>query len=334
MAFLQNVPKINFLGKRRIAMVLSITLIIISLGSIATRGLNFGLDFTGGVAVEVRYPAAVELETVRTELAAAGFGDAVVQNFGTTQDVLVRMSPKKGDDAIANQGAQATLGDRIFAVLKAKSPDLEQRRIDNVGPQIGDELTEQGFLALLAALGCILIYVGLRFEFRFALGSVIALAHDVIIAIGVFSLTQHTFDLPVLAALLAIIGYSLNDTIVVFDRIRENFHRIRSDDTVEVMNISVNETLSRTIMTSVTTLLVLLCLYFLGGESINGFSMALIVGVVVGTYSSVYVASAAALALGVSRDDLLPPEKDEEGDEEVEVDENGYPIDPFSQSQP
>ena len=330
MAILKDVPSINFLGKRRVAFVISLVLIVISLVSLATRGLNFGLDFTGGVAVEVRYPAAVELETVRTELAAAGFADAVVQNFGTTQDVLIRMSPEAGSKAVDADGAQATLGDRMFRILEAKTPNLTLRRIDNVGPQIGDELTEQGFIALLVALGCILIYVGLRFEFRFALGSVAALLHDVIIALGVFSIFQLSFDLPVLAALLAVIGYSLNDTIVVFDRIRENFTRIRSDDTVEIMNVSVNETLSRTIMTSATTLLVLVFLFVLGGESINGFALALIIGVVVGTYSSIYVASAAALALGVSREDLLPPEKTEVDGEDVEVDENGYPIDPFS----
>jgi len=265
------------------------------------RGLNFGIDFTGGVIVEVGYTQPANLTAIRGALADAGFNDAVVQNFGTSKDVLVRLPPQ--GDAQA-----AKISDAILVVLAPVGEGMTMRRVEFVGPQVGEELTEQGGLAMLFALGAILLYVALRFEWRFALGSVSALVHDVIITLGVFSLFQFDFDLSVLAAVLAVIGYSLNDTIVVFDRIRENFLARVEDATEAVVNGSINQTLSRTIMTSVTTLLVLVALLLLGGEVIRGFSIALITGVLIGTYSSIYVASAAALKLGVSQQNLIPVE--------------------------
>lgn len=304
MEFFKRQTHIDFMGRRRPAIILSGVLLLISLASLGVRGLNFGIDFTGGTLVEVGYPQATELEPVRSALAGAGFGSAVVQHFGTTQDVLIRLAPE-GDLS------EAELSTRVFRALQqASGEDIDLRRVEFVGPQVGEELTEQGGLAMLIALGAILIYVALRFEYRFAVGSVAALAHDVLITLGFFSVTQMEFDLTVLAAVLAVIGYSLNDTIVVFDRIRENFRKMRKGTAKAVVNASINQTLSRTLMTSGTTLLVLLVLFFLGGELIHAFSTALIVGIVVGTYSSIYVASTAALALGVSKADLMPVKKE------------------------
>lgn len=296
----------DFMGKRKIAMLLSIVMVIASLASLGMKGLNFGIDFTGGTLVEVGYPDSVDLNDIRAALAGSGFRDITVQHFGTSKDVLIRVGLKEieSQDALRNQ---------ILASLQAQNAGVELRRNEYVGPQVGEELTEQGGLAILYALIGILIYVSLRFEYRFSVGAVAALMHDVIIVLGVFSFLQIAFDLPVLAALLAVIGYSLNDTIVVFDRIRENFRKIRKGDAEQVMNSSINQTLSRTMITSLTTLLVLLALFFVGGEVIHGFSLALILGVMVGTYSSIFVASTAALALGVSRADLMPVKK--EGDE-------------------
>ncbi|NIR28636.1 MAG: protein translocase subunit SecF [Gammaproteobacteria bacterium] len=295
---------IDFMGRRRTAIVLSGVLLLLSLASFGVRGLNFGIDFTGGTLVEVGYPQATELEPVRSALSDAGFGDAIVQHFGTTQDVLIRLAPEA-------ELSKAELSTRIFRALQqASGGDVDLRRVEFVGPQVGEELTEKGGLAMLIALGAILIYVALRFEYRFAVGSVSALAHDVLITIGFFSVTQMEFDLTVLAAVLAVIGYSLNDTIVVFDRIRENFRKMRKGTAEAVVNTSINQTLSRTLMTSGTTLIVLVVLFLLGGELIHSFSTALIVGVVVGTYSSIYVASTAALALGVSKADLMPVKKE------------------------
>lgn len=304
MQLFKTTTKIDFMGKRRLAFVFSAVLILISLGSLSTRGLNFGIDFTGGTLIEIGYSQPVELGSVRATLQGAGYGDAVVQHFGTARDILIRLAPRE-------ELSRAELSDEIFASLQqASESELSLRRVEFVGPQVGDELAEDGGLAMLIALGAILVYVGLRFEYRFALGAVAALMHDVFITLGFFSVLQMEFDLTVLAALLAVIGYSLNDTIVVFDRIRENFRKMRKGTPVDIVNTSLNQTLSRTLMTSFTTLLVLFALFFLGGELIHSFATALIVGVFIGTYSSLYVASPTALALGISKADLMPVKKE------------------------
>ncbi|OOZ42179.1 protein-export membrane protein SecF [Solemya pervernicosa gill symbiont] len=295
---------IDFMSKRKFAVVISATLILVAIFSLATRGLNFGIDFTGGTLIEVAYPESVDLKSVRSTLAEAGFKDATAQHFGTSKDLLIRIaaSDTEGSSEISN---------RVLERLdKEAGVKLDMRRVEFVGPQVGDELTEQGGLAMLFALIGILIYVALRFEYRFAFGSVFALVHDVMITLGIFSLLGIEFDLTVLAAILAVIGYSLNDTIVVFDRVRENFRRIRKGEPVDVVNTSINETLARTLMTSLTTMLVLLALFFLGGEVIHSFALALIIGVVVGTYSSIYIASASVLMLGVSKEDLMQVKKE------------------------
>lgn len=297
---------IDFMGLRKGALVLSALLILISIGSLITRQLNFGIDFTGGNVIEIGYEKDVELEPIREVLAAEGFEDAIVQHFGSSKEVLIRFIPQ------ADQDKAETSSQVINALRAASDQALEQRRVDYVGPQVGEELTESGGLAVLYALIAILIYVGFRFEYRFSIGAVAALIHDVTITLGVFSVLQLDFDLSVLAALLAVIGYSLNDTIVVFDRIRENFRKIRKKTSLEIVNTSINQTISRTLMTSLTTLLVLTSLFFLGGEVIHAFALALIIGVLVGTYSSIYVATSAALMLGIDRTDLLLPEKDDE----------------------
>lgn len=290
---------IDFIGRRRIAYVVSALLMVGALALLAVRGLNFGIDFTGGTLIELGYEQDVALDTVREQLAAAGFGDATVQKFGTPRDVLVRIAPRP-------DRSSAQLSNEVLAAL----PGAQMRRVEFVGPQVGEELTEQGGLAMVYALIGILIYVAVRFEMRFAVGAVAALVHDTVIVIGALSLTQLNFDLTALAAILAVIGYSLNDTIVVFDRIRENFRKIRKGSPAEVINRSVNDTLSRTVMTGLTTLLVLVALFAFGGEVLQPFSFALITGILVGTYSSIYIASAIALALGVSRADLLPVPKE------------------------
>jgi preprotein translocase subunit SecF len=301
---------IDFMGKRKLAMFFSGLLIVIALVSLLVRGLSLGIDFTGGTLVEIGFPQAVELPAVREKLSQAGFADAMAQHFGTSKDVLIRLAPREDLES-------AELSDRAFRALQALDEGVKLRRQEFVGPQVGDELTEDGGLAMLYALIGILIYVGLRFEYRFALGAVIALVHDVIITIGLFSVLQVEFDLPVLAAVLAVIGYSLNDTIVVFDRIRENFRKMRKGESIEIINSSLNQTLSRTLVTSLTTLLVLLALYFFGGEIIHGFALALIIGVVVGTYSSIYVAGSAVLSMGVSKADLMPVKKEDEALDEM-----------------
>jgi preprotein translocase subunit SecF len=294
----------DFMSKRTIAVAFSVILILVSIGSLVTRGLNFGLDFTGGTLIEMGYSHAVDLQDVRATLDGAGYHEAVVQHFGTAQDVMVRIAPREGE-------SNAAISSAVMSALRgADGGEVEMRRVEFVGPQVGDELTEDGGLAMIYALICILVYVGFRFEYRFAIGSVMALVHDVFITLGFFSLLQLEFDLTVLAAVLAVIGYSLNDTIVVFDRIRENFRKMRKGTSVEVVNNSLNQTLSRTMMTSITTLLVLVALFIFGGELIHGFATALIVGVVIGTYSSIYVASSSALMLGISKEDLMPVEKE------------------------
>ena len=293
----------DFMGKRRQAFFFSLALIIGSLVSLATRGLNFGIDFTGGALVEVSYQEAVELDQVRSRLAAAELGDAVAQYFGSAREVLIRVPQTQGKN-------NADASDAIIAALREPGLPVEVRRAEYVGPQVGEELQEDGGLAMIYALIMIFIYIAFRFQRLFSVGAIAALAHDVIITVGFFSITQIDFDLTVLAALLAVIGYSLNDTIVVFDRIRENFRRIRKGTPVEVVNASLNQTLSRTLTTSLTTLLVLGALFSLGGEIIRPFSTALIVGVLIGTYSSIYVASPVTLVLGISKQDLMPVEKE------------------------
>ena len=292
---------------RKPAMILSGVLMLLSLISLFTFKLNVGIDFTGGSIIEVGYQQAVELEPIRNALENQGFGDAIVQHFGSASEVLIRLVPAAGKD-------KAELSSEIIGLLQAANDaEIDVRRVDFVGPQVGEELTEDGGLAVLYALIAILIYVAFRFEYRFSFGAVAALVHDVLITLGIFAVLQLDFDLSVLAAILAVIGYSLNDTIVVFDRVRENFRKIRKKTSLEVVNISINQTISRTLMTSFTTLLVLLSLFFLGGEVIHAFAMALIIGVLIGTYSSIYVATTTALQLGISRSDLLLPDK--EGDE-------------------
>ena len=287
-------------------MVLSGILLVIATGSLVVKGLNLGIDFTGGTLIEVGYPEPAELGVVRTALSNAGFELAQAQHFGTSRDVLIRIAPREGRGS-------AQLSEDVLAALRIQDASVEMRRVEFVGPQVGEELTEQGALAMIYALIGILIYIIIRFQWRFAPGAVAALVHDVLIIVGFFSLFQVDFDLTVVAALLAVIGYSLNDTIVVFDRIRENFRRMRKRTSLEIMNASINQTLARTLMTSITTLLVLGSLFVFGGEVIHGFSLALIIGVVVGTYSSIYVASTATLALGVTKADLMPAKQEEEG---------------------
>ena len=271
---------------------------------ILARGLNFGVDFTGGYTIEVGYQDAADLNAIRAALEQEEFPDASVQTFGTSRDVLIRMAPKEGIDG-------AALSQQVLDTLNSASDSaVEMRRVEFVGPQVGEELREQGGIAILVALAFIVIYIWFRFEKKFSVGSVMALVHDVVITVGIFALFQIEFDLSVLAAILAVIGYSLNDTIVVFDRIRENFRTIRKGTPEAVINTSVNQTLSRTVITSLTTLFVLFSLFIFGGKIINGFALALIIGVVVGTYSSIYIASALALYLGISKEDLMPIEKE------------------------
>jgi preprotein translocase subunit SecF len=296
----------DFMRLRRPAMIVSVALLLVSMISLFTLKLNVGIDFTGGSIIEVGYQQAVELEPIRNVLGNAGFGDAIVQHFGSASEVLIRLVPDVDKD-------KAELSSEIIGLLQAsQDSDIDIRRVDFVGPQVGEELTEDGGLAVLYALIAILIYVAFRFEYRFSLGAVAALVHDVLITLGIFSILQLDFDLSVLAAILAVIGYSLNDTIVVFDRVRENFRKIRKKTSLEIVNTSINQTISRTLMTSFTTLLVLLSLFILGGEVIHSFALALIIGVLVGTYSSIYIATTTALALGISRSDMLLPDKEGE----------------------
>jgi preprotein translocase subunit SecF len=297
---------IDFMGKRRITAIISTLLVILAIGSIVTRGFNFGIDFTGGTLIEVGYPQPVDLADIRAALENSGYDGAQTQHFGSSRDVLIRIAPQEGKGS-------AKLSEEILAALRQQNSGVSMRRVEFVGPQVGEELTEQGGLAMLYALIGILIYIMVRFHLRFAPGAILALIHDVLIIMGVFSALQLDFDLTVLAALLAIIGYSLNDTIVVFDRIRENFRKIRKGTTTEIINTSLNQTLSRTLMTSLTTLIVVIALFVFGGKVIHSFALALLLGVIVGTYSSIYVASAATLALGVSKSDLLQSRKDDSG---------------------
>jgi len=295
--------KYNFMGIRHIAMAFSVVLITASIISFFVRGLTFGLDFTGGTLIEVGYKQQVQLEKIRTNLRNNGFADAVLQYFGTDRDVIIRLGQHE-------ESKDNPLSTQILKILQTDGEALEMRRVEYVGPQVGNELIEKGILAIIYTLIGILIYVTLRFEYRLAAGAIVALLHDPILIVGLFSLFQLEFDLTVLAAILAVIGYSINDTIVVYDRIRDNLIKMRKQSVIDVMNTSINQTLSRTVMTSTTTLLVVVVLFFVGGELIHGFALALIAGIVVGTYSSIYVASALALELGVSRENLMPVPKE------------------------
>ena len=295
---------INFIGNRNIAMIFSGVLMLISIGSLAVRGLQMGIDFTGGTLIEIGYQKAADLTVLRNTLDTEGFSDATVQNFGTAKDVLIRLKPHEGVSS-------ADLSTKVLeAINKTTAEPASVRRVEFVGPQVGDDLAEDGFLALLYSTIGILIYIAWRFEWKFSTGAVIATIHDVIVTLGLFSILGLEFDLTVLAAVLALIGYSLNDTIVVYDRIRENFRLMRNKSTEEIMNISVNVTLSRTIMTSLTVILVLISLFFLGGEVIHNFSIVLLFGVFFGTYSSIFIASPMALLLGISPEDLMIPVKE------------------------
>ncbi len=308
MHLLSKETNINFVGIRKIALAFSAVLLLISAYSIVTNSLNFGIDFTGGTMIEVGYPQAVDLGEVRSILEQGGYGDALVQNFGSLTDVLIRLPVIESEN-------MAEISNQVVALLQAEQTDaVEVRRVEFVGPQVGEELAEDGGLAMVYALIGILIYVALRFEYRFAIASVLALVHDVVITVGFFSFFRLDFDLTVLAAILAVIGYSLNDTIVVFDRIRESFLKMRKAEPLEVINTSINATLGRTIMTSMTTLLVVVALFVFGGEVIHAFATALLIGILVGTYSSIYIAGTAVLLMGVTKTDLMPPEIDEDGE--------------------
>ncbi len=301
MEFFKQNTKIDFMAQRKWAALLSVTLFILSVISLIVHGLDLGLDFTGGTQVQLSFPHEANVTQIRDNLEKAGFKDATVISYGTSKDVLVSLVPKKNSDTAKEQ-----IVNQVLQVL----PDATVQQVDYIGPQVGQELATRGALAIVVALLGTMIYIAMRFEFRFAVGSTIALIHDPVLILGVFSFFHIEFNLIALAAVLTVIGYSLNDTIVIFDRIRENFRKLRKAEPIEVVNQAINQTLSRTIMTSVLTLMVVLALFFLGGNMLHGFSLALIIGIVVGTYSSIYVAGSAALALGLTRQHLLPVPKE------------------------
>lgn len=289
---------LDFMGKRKLAAVFSTILLVVSIASLAIQQLSLGLDFTGGTLIEVGYQQPANLNEIRSTLKAAGYDDAVAQNYGKATDVLVRLAPQEGEkESIANN--------IVEELNKTSSSKVTLRRVEFVGPQVGDELRDQSGIAMIVALGVMMVYILFRFHFKFSVGAVAALFHDVIITLGFFSIFQIPFDLTVLAAVLAVIGYSLNDTIVVSDRIRENFHEMRKGDAHQIINVSLSQTLGRTLITSITTLLVLVALFLFGGELIKGFSIALMVGVLIGTYSSIYVASNILLAMGICKEDFI-----------------------------
>lgn len=290
--------KFDFFGKRRYAYIISIILLLVSIFSLATRGINLGLDFTGGVVIEVGYPKAANLDAVRALLKKNDFHEAVVQYFGTSESVMIRLPPAKSEN-------QNQLADHVLAALKTEEPGVQMRRVEYVGPAVGKELFNSGALAMLTVLGGLLLFVSLRYQLKMAAGAVITLSHDLIMILGFLSITQIEFNLTVLAAYLALAGYSINDMIVVFDRMRENFRKMRKGSEIEIMNASVNQTMSRTVMTALTTFLSVLALFVFGGESLFGFSATLLVGIVLGTFSSIYVASSLALDMGLKRQDLL-----------------------------
>jgi preprotein translocase subunit SecF len=304
MKMFSGVPKINFMAQRKVGLWVSSILTVTSILLVLIRGLNFGIDFTGGVLVEVHYPQAVQLDEVRSDLAQANYENPVVQFFGTSEDVLIRLPPTAETNS-------AKVSTAILDALHTSQPQVELRRIEFVGPQVGEELTKDGSLALLLAFIGIAVYIMFRFEWKFSVGAVAALIHDAIMVLGFLSLTWIEFDLTTVAAILALIGYSNNETIVIFDRVRENLLAQRRMEILDVVNLSVNQTLLRSVITHLTTLLVLTALLTVGGKSVHSFSSALIVGVIVATYSSIYVSTGLAVVLGVSREDLLPAEKTE-----------------------
>ena len=295
---------INFMGVRNLAFALTLVVTVIALGSLAIKGLNFGLDFTGGTQIELAYERPADLAQVRQQLAGAGYGDAVVQSFGATTEVVVRMP---GDDP--------ELGNKVAAVLQQTGDKLQVKKVEFVGPQVGEELRDQGGLGMLLALGGIMLYLAFRFQWKFSMGAFVSLVHDVIVTLGVLAFFQITFDLTVLAALLAIIGYSLNDTIVVFDRVRENFRVLRKTSLIDNINISTTQTLLRTMATSISTLLAIVALLVFGGDNLFGFSISLFVGVAVGTYSSIYISNVVLIWLNLTTEDLIPPVVADEVDE-------------------
>jgi len=313
MEILKLKETVNFMRYRKVAMIFSIILMLASVFSLATNKLSLGLDFTGGTLIEVGFEDAADLTKIREVMDSNGYDDAVVQLYGSSRDVVIRLAEREGLKV-------EMLGNQVISALeKGTGQKMEMRRIEFVGGSVGDDLAEQGGLAMLTALICILVYVAFRFEWRFALGSVFALFHDVLLTLGLFSVLKLEFDLTVLAAVLAVIGYSLNDTIVVSDRIRENFRKLREGGPADIINVSLTQTLSRTFITSITTLLVLAALFFRGGELIHGFATALLFGVFVGTYSSVYVASSVALAFGISKEDLIPEVIEVEGADQEQM---------------
>lgn len=303
MEFFKKVPTIRFMSHRKVMYAFSAITIAISLGAIAFKGLNLGIDFTGGVVVEAGFPGTADLNATRAAVARAGFPEAQVATFGTSREVLVRLPPPpEGEDANA-------VGRAVEAALKTVDAKVEVRRTEIVSGQVGRELLTKGIQAMAITLLLIMLYIALRFRWKFGVGAVLATMHDPLLVMGVFAITGMTFDLSVLAAILAVIGYSINDTVVIFDRVRERFHSMRKATPTEIIDVSVNETLSRTIITSGSTLIVVVALYLFGGEALSGFGLALIIGILVGTYSTVYVASGAALDLGVSHRDLIPSER-------------------------
>jgi preprotein translocase subunit SecF len=304
MEFFHKTPTIKFLAVRKLAIGMSLVVLAACVASLSIHGLNLGVDFTGGVTVQVSYPAPANLRQVRDVLADAGYKDAIAQNFGTPQEVLIRLQPKKGVSG-------ADTGNAVLAVLRKATPQVKLEQVNVVGPEVGKDLATKGTLAFILTLGGILLYIMFRFEWRLALGGVAATLHDVVFVVGFFSLFHLEFDLNVLAAVLAVMGYSVNDTVVVFDRIRENFRKMRKGSPIEIIDTSINQTLSRTIITSGVTLLVVIALLILGGPVLHGFSLALFVGIIVGTYSSIYIASATALMLGLNKADLMIRRKDD-----------------------
>lgn len=302
MEFFHRETKIDFMGMRKWTALLSSLVMIVSLGLLFVKGLNFGLDFTGGTQLELRYDKPVSFEDVREQLEKAGLTGAKVTQYGSARDILVKLSNREGV-------SEQQLGQMVLNALKVHQESVELRRIEFVGSEVGENLAQQGALAVAVSLLFMMLYIAVRFEYRFGISAAVALMHDPILILGIFSFFQFDFDLNVLAAMLAVIGYSLNDTIVIYDRVRENFRKVRKGTPTEIMNLSINQTLSRTIMTSTLTLIVVVALYFIGGESLRGFSLALIIGIVVGTYSSIFVAGALSLTMGLSRADLAPSSK-------------------------
>lgn len=306
MEFFKHNTSINFMAQRKWAAILSIILFSFSIISLAVYGLNWGLDFTGGTQIQLSYPQAADLDQIHNNLEKAGFPDAVVVSYGTSKDVLVSLVPKGTHPELMDEKVQANMAKQVMAAL----PGAKMDQVNYIGPQVGKEMASKGLIAIIIALLGTMVYIAFRFDMRFAIGSTIALIHDPVIILGVFSFFHKEFNLIALAAVLTVIGYSLNDTIVIFDRVRENFRKFRKADALEVMNQAINQTLSRTIMTSALTLIVVLALFFLGGSLLHGFALALIIGIIVGTYSSIYVAGSLSISLGLNRQHLIPQSKE------------------------